>query len=97
MNEVAELTQAQRLLAAMAEEGADVDNLFVVFSRKDEPHTIMVGLTNHSPMMWVLGAAEYARWHLYNLMTDQRNAKTYDMIQAVEEAVQLQDLGIKPS
>ena len=90
-------SQAERLLGAIAEQAGSIDNVFVVFSKKGAPDAITVGTTGHTPVIWTLGAMEYARWHLFNTLTMNQMAKEGQVAAAMMEHELLATHGVKPS
>jgi arylsulfatase A-like enzyme len=72
------------LIEQLSKNGQDIDNLLIVFTTKDGPTAIKVGLTEDSSMTWVLSALEWVRWHQYDNMS--RMAMARDMEAAVAEA-----------
>jgi hypothetical protein len=72
------------LIEQLSKNGPEIDNLLIVFTTKEGPTAIKVGVTEDSSMTWVLGAIEWVRWHQYDNMS--RVAMARDMETAVAEA-----------
>lgn len=88
---------AQRLVAALAEQAEDIDNLFVVYSRRNRPESLGIGSVGDTSVMWTLAALEYARWHLFSSMSLAAAVRATAEEQAVEELTVLKDSGGKLS
>lgn len=87
-------------LANLLKEHADkgeVSDLIVIYSRPNEPQTVVVGYTGQTPTLWTLGALDYARWHTYSLMDLNRVAGDMALAGAVEESEFLKQRGYKPN
>ena len=86
MTDVSIESQAQRLLAQLTDKADQIENILVLFSLKGQPKgTLTLGSTSHTPVMWGLGALDYARWHLFETLTFQRIAKDMVTAQAMQE------------
>lgn len=84
INEVAvHLSEAQELLDKAVQQGDEIENLCMAFSLKNKPLTVVVGTTGRSPTMWVLGALDHIRWHIFNAMTMHKYVSQEEVAEAI--------------
>lgn len=65
---------AQSLIEALKSREGEIDNIVVAFSVKGAPNVISLGVTDDSTTTWVLGALEWLRWHVYDDLSQMRQA-----------------------
>lgn len=86
MTEDTRREEAQRVIDALQASAGEIDNLAVLYSVKGQPMNVMFGYTRSTSVMWMLGAIEYARWHIFNLITMVRAQRAAEH-EAMEDVV----------
>jgi hypothetical protein len=66
---------ARQVLEALAPDADNIENLVVLYSMKGRPEEVRLGLTRTSSALWALGSLDYARWHIFNMLSIVRAIK----------------------
>ena len=75
MTEATAITPARQILDALMAESDKIENLTVLYSMKGRPEEIRLGLTRTTSSLWALGSLDYARWHIFNMLSVVRAIK----------------------
>lgn len=92
------IAPARYLLETLVKQADEIDNIMVVYSKKDSPEgSASIGTTTHTPVIWTLGALDYARWHMFNVLTMAQMVRASEGDVGAAELEMFKDSGGKPS
>jgi hypothetical protein len=76
VTEATAVNPARQILETMLADADNIENLTALYSMKGRPEEVRLALTRSTSALWVLGALDYARWHLFSLLTAIRAIKS---------------------
>ena len=75
--------EAIKIARFLLREAPGIENLTIVYSPVGKPTTVLTSTTGHSPVMWVLGAMEYVRYHCYTVLDHHRVKQVHEDLTAM--------------
>lgn len=74
--------EATKLARALLEAAPGIEHLTVAYSPTGKPNSVLTATTGPTPVMWVLGALDYVRYHCFNLLDQHRAYKMQEQLEA---------------
>ena len=86
-------SEVQVLIGQLLKAAPDIENLVIAFSVKGKMMNVVVGTTGASPTMWVLGALDHVRWHVFNSLSLHKYVRDRERAEATVVSAQLKEEG----
>lgn len=74
--------EATRLARALLEAAPGIEHLTVAYSPNGKPNTVLTASTGTTPLMWVMGALDFVRYHCFGLLDQHRAYKLQEQLEA---------------